>query len=443
MKSFLNRTLSIAWLTALLCSLPALASPKLPRGVHAITGVDLNLPQEDLKALGRMTRDANIVGLGESVHYSGGLFEAKARVVRYLVEKEGFRLFLWESPLTWSREASEYVRSCRGSSRQAMYSIFAWVWWDSSIQELLEWLCQYNQAHPEDPVVFAGMDSQVSRIRSEWFAGFDDAMTLTEKYLLATAPVRAEKLYSPIARECYDPFHSKIDQFTKARLDACRAAVNRVVRDFAVHRRDYVRASSVQALEKARLTLVAFAHHQKMLYFRGLYRKTQDKADQRTSMEARDVGAALVVQGLRELHGNPRTIVWAHDWHLAQDSTTWKSPDEVFKARSLGYWLAREHGRRYFPISFVAYEVGFGPEWGDDSTIEDAPIHDSAIEFQLKRLGYDFLLVNNRATDLWKPGMRYDLYTNVGRSSYVPAENFGATFYMNQSRRADLPWRKD
>ena len=56
---------------------------------------------------------ASVVGLGESIHTSGGYYQMKHRVFRYLVERGGFRVLAIESP--WSTPPS----GPRGSSRAA------------------------------------------------------------------------------------------------------------------------------------------------------------------------------------------------------------------------------------------------------------------------------------------------------------------------------------
>ena len=51
--------------------------PELPAGYHAVLGSDPNLPFDDLEPLAEMLGNASFVALGESVHASGGFYEAK------------------------------------------------------------------------------------------------------------------------------------------------------------------------------------------------------------------------------------------------------------------------------------------------------------------------------------------------------------------------------
>ena len=55
---------------------------------------------------------ADVIALGESSHGSSGFLQIQTRLVRYLVEKHGFRLIAWENPALRSLELSEWVSSC-------------------------------------------------------------------------------------------------------------------------------------------------------------------------------------------------------------------------------------------------------------------------------------------------------------------------------------------
>lgn len=67
-------------------------------GLYRIEGIDESLPHTDLAPLEEILDRARFVGLGESVHTSGGYYRAKFRLFRYLVEVLGFRAFAIESP---------------------------------------------------------------------------------------------------------------------------------------------------------------------------------------------------------------------------------------------------------------------------------------------------------------------------------------------------------
>src|SRR6187399_1486940 len=72
--------------------LAASAGFPLQAGVWRLDGTDPELPTADLEPLRALVGRATMVGLGESVHTSGGYYETKHRLFRYMVEKLGFRV---------------------------------------------------------------------------------------------------------------------------------------------------------------------------------------------------------------------------------------------------------------------------------------------------------------------------------------------------------------
>src|SRR5687767_7578600 len=71
--------------------------PLMP-GVYRLTGISPTLPVADLEPLRGIVGDARFVALGESTHTSEGYYQAKARVIRFMIEHMGFRVVTFENP---------------------------------------------------------------------------------------------------------------------------------------------------------------------------------------------------------------------------------------------------------------------------------------------------------------------------------------------------------
>jgi erythromycin esterase len=114
-------------------------------------------PLADLEPLRRLARDATVVGLGESAHGARELFTAKHRMLRFLVEHLGFRAVAWEEDEPQGLQLDAYVVDGIGSPRELLSESNV-VWRTAEILEVLEWMREFNRAHPDDPVRFVGTD---------------------------------------------------------------------------------------------------------------------------------------------------------------------------------------------------------------------------------------------------------------------------------------------
>lgn len=161
-----------ALLLVLLLCVGALLTAALPppeqRALSAMQRVALPLEStepdgdlSDLRHLGRMVGNAQVVGLGEATHSSHEFFTMKHRVMRYLVEEKGFRTFALEASWSSGLRLDAYLLTGKGDARQIMREEFqdTYAWWNTAeYLALIEWMRTYNGAHPQDPLRFMGDD---------------------------------------------------------------------------------------------------------------------------------------------------------------------------------------------------------------------------------------------------------------------------------------------
>ncbi|OKK17414.1 erythromycin esterase [Streptomyces sp. CB00455] len=133
----------------------------LERGAYPLRTTEPRGSLEDLRPLGRMVKDARVVGLGESTHSSHEFFAMKHRVLRYLVEEKGFRSFALEGSWSSGLRLNDYVLHGKGDPARIMGEEFqnSYSWWNNSdYLDLIRWMRDYNLRHPQDPVQFMGDD---------------------------------------------------------------------------------------------------------------------------------------------------------------------------------------------------------------------------------------------------------------------------------------------
>ena len=411
------RSLSLALILGV-CALagPAVADngdPVLP-GVWRLSGSDPSLPNDDLKPLGKLIGNAPVVALGESIHTSGGFYEMKHRIFRYLVEEKGFRVFAFENPWILSDQANQYVQTCQGTPDDAV-GLLSFYWQGVEVRELLRWMCEWNQAHPKekDRVHFMGFDIQ-SQARP-------DINALTA--FLARIGVPASDPLVVSLRRC-DGVAQRFYPFVpypEARYRECEAALNATAALFSAQEQSIEEQTSEEDLGWARLHLVGQQAWQEQIY---LYSRNNPQR----WYEVRDAGMAYAFQAIRELRfPNEKIAIWAHNHHIARNSTEYYDGYTI-----MGTLLAEELGSDYVPIALTSHEA-----WTDFSFIycgPDDPAGANAVETFLHGLGEGYLLVDLDIPPghppFLAPGTTYEL----SHSQMIPERHFDGIVYLDYSR---------
>jgi erythromycin esterase len=409
------------------------AAPRLPDGrgrsfevrpgIYLVDGLDADLPMDDLAALREMVGDADVVALGESVHTSGGYYRAKHRLFRFLVEDLGFRAFAFESPWTDAELVKHYVDTCEGTAPDAVLGGLFGVWASRSVVKMVEWMCTYNQTNPDDPVTFWGFD-----IQQPWHDGrllvsyLEDAVA--EPGDMVAGVLRCNGATSTSASDYYlDPDSQFMDE---ADHGACVGALNAVQSYFDEHEAELVAGTSAEELAWARLSLVSLRAWEFEVFFGD---------DHARSSSARDEGMALVFQAMKQLR-NPddRVAVWAHNWHIAY-RTDEMNPQVGL---SMGSHLRQALGDSYFAIGLVGYAVSI--QWpGVYSGLLPLPEDPNEVELMLHRdLGHAYLLVDLSFADADEPYLVTGRQYIVSGFWAVPADQYGALFYLDVSPPRDL-----
>jgi erythromycin esterase-like protein len=145
---------SFVLIVALLMSAPVFGA--LP-GVTELKMPPEKIPDAELSALLReRVAAADVIAIGETVHGSSALLRLQARLIRYLVDKHGLRLIVWENPPLRSLELSRWLASCIEARSPAPVAVLYFP--TASDAPLLEWMCDFNRSNPGNPIVFRGMD---------------------------------------------------------------------------------------------------------------------------------------------------------------------------------------------------------------------------------------------------------------------------------------------
>lgn len=388
-------------------------------GLFQLSGIDPDLPTDDLAPIRTIVGNARYVGLGEAFHTSGGFYQVKHRLFRYLVEEMGFRVLAMETPWIAAESVNTYVQTCQGTPQAALNGIFS-VFRSQETAALAEWMCAWNTEHPTDRVHFYGFDVQRQA---------KDHGNALITFLGELGFADAHPWISGI-RQCdgvVDTFYP-FQQLPAARYETCQSTISAIEAYFDEEQNAIQNATSHEALGWARIHLRDAQGVQGLQYERF--------NDVFTSIGIRDEAMAFTVQAIHDVRfPHLRTAIWAHNGHVIDNST------DALDYVSSGTHLSEALGDKYRKIGVTARTtnvnwpgVGIcGPvDFGGEGTLEEA----------LHGLGHGDLIVDMQPrgafTSFVNPEIEYSA------SGFYPSSvpgNYDALIYLEESpKMSSLAW---
>ena len=276
--------------------------------------VDPSADIEELRALRPLARGARIVGLGEGTHGTREFFHMKHRLMRWLVEREGFSIIAIEDQLSHVRELNEYVRTGRGDPRSLMKRSHH-VWRTEEVLALIEWMRAHNASGRGRRVEFWGFDTQVPYQATDSVRAF-----------VARADPGLLPQFEREFTEAGDMWRSRGTVEDIAKLQAWRPAAERVLSHLTANRDRYLaRFDTVQvewAIQYARLV-------------------QQGIEGMLPGGLPRDGSMARTVSWILQQRPGAKAVLWAHNGHIGR------------RAEQMGQYLAHEYGDTYRPLGFA------------------------------------------------------------------------------------------
>jgi erythromycin esterase len=388
----------------------------IPEGAVPFDGTGATLPTADLAPLWDLVGDARFIGLGESVHTSGGFYAAKHRLIRALIEEHGVRAVAIESPRNRARALDAYLNGgdCDRPAREALASHIFEVFSDQNTYQLMRWICERNAAAPSDPVRLFGFDMQQSDEDAVEIQGFLDDWAPDDAAALLAGIETCEVNFAlvPPPEEKHEPCMEGLDAleawFGRKRADLVATAGERTVRLFELAELGF-RASQIE-------------------YF-------LQERDLAGAYEARDVAMGAVFQGVLELDlpSDVRIAVWAHNYHLAMRHERVEVSQWGPSKRTFGTVLTEVFGADYAAVAITGYAPGTNwpqVEWVTDHSYLGTSR--GSVESDLHEFGEPYLIVDPGAEFL-RPGVERVFSEEV----MILRDQFTAVVYLDESPKMD------
>ena len=255
----------------------------------------------DLVPLRGIVGNARAVGLGEATHGTREIFQLKHRVFEYLVGEMGFSVLAIETSLPESFAIEDYVQGGPGDAARLL-SGESPVWRTEELRDVIRWMRDWNRTHSRR-VHFQGLDMRRGSLAARETLAYierTDPATMSAPFARALAPVADPAAYAEIIRR------------PKAELRALAGQARQLLVWLESQRPQLVEKSTDEAWWRATMQARALAELFEWLA----------AGDMRARVVIRE--RAMADNTLRTLeHYGPdsRAVVWAHNAHIAADST--------------------------------------------------------------------------------------------------------------------------
>jgi len=278
----------------------------------------------DLQPLKAVVGKAQVVGLGEATHGTKEFFQLKHRMLEFLVEEMGFRVFAIEANLPEAYAVDEYIRTGKGDPANALMGLDSWPWNTQEVLDQILWMRKYN-ADPSHPkkLRFYGVDMQGSRV----------ALAQAKAWLEKAAPVEVRQL-DAIGQRFAALIEGTLEQEVEAlisRMDGRKALL--------------AAGDQASSFERQRQNLRILAQYARM--------KSGPAND---SSAERDEAMAANLRWIQAQEPGEKIVLWAHNGHIGINA--WDRTDRR-GFRSMGWHLRQALKDAYLPIGFTFREGGF------------------------------------------------------------------------------------
>jgi len=316
----------------------------LQEELQSLDADPLSWKDQDLRWLDPLA-EKSVIGLGEATHGTAEFFEAKHRILKYMVENHGYKVFAIEADFGESLFIDEVIQQGNASEIESgmKSKMHFWTWKTEEVKEMLEWMCTYNQGKAdEDKIHYMGIDCQFNTyhpsIAREYLSS-----TGIPFYAFADSILRVAE-----TEQNFESFNSASFESYIGKLEALKDSM-------ILHKDELVAASSEKEYQLNSRIVELVRQVSEVRY----YNQVQD-----FSINYRDKYMAENTAWILDYFGDKKIVLWAHNGHI--------SNYEYGVTGTLGNYLAWfnafEMGLEYFQMGAVYnnrpsdYYTNFDPD---------------------------------------------------------------------------------
>ena len=308
----------------------------------------------DLDPLIDAVGDARFVLLGEASHGTSEFYTWRMEISKRLIAEKGFSFIGVEGDWPDCYRVNRYSKRMPDSGANARDVLHAferwptWMWANSEVVDLIEWLRDFNRSRGEEQRVgFYGLD-----VYSLW-----DSMRAVNEYLERIDPTLAAAARR--AYNCFEPYAEDVQEYARA-----TALVPTSCEDEAVGVLRALRANAASYREDGREGFFNAEQNALVAKNAELYYRTMIRGGP-SSWNVRDTHMVETLDRLIGHHGpNAKAIVWEHNTHVGDARFT-----DMARAGmvNVGQLVRQSHDRDgVLLVGFGTHRgtVIAGDEWG-------------------------------------------------------------------------------
>jgi erythromycin esterase len=370
---------------------------------HAVTVRSIDAKDEDfsdLEPLMTAIGSSRVVQMGEPSHGAGSAFAAKVRLIKFLHQRMGFDVLVWESGLYDVRLAQAALRTAEDPVAAAKRGILT-IWSNAEeVRPLLEYV-KASQA-TTSPIDVAGMDMKPTAARTDelfmadlraFVGALQDATFRARVLALVDRVVDTYgRMRAPKAKEDLQDFQKSVDDL----LAGVRS-----------HRTSFEQVRGGMEVAFMEHAIANLRGHGTSVYHRGRADRPTGAAANILDFEewsGRDELMASNLQWLiKQRYAGRKIVVWAHNAHLLNGyfAANWASVHarpQPGGMKPTGAYIGELLKDDVYSIAVTTYE---GEEGWANGQKRGAiqPASAGSFESRLHALGKPYVFLDFRAVD--------------------------------------------